>query len=695
MKRLFSNIEKIFTYPVIITLIMGTVIILLLPPLFKKYDLQIKEHQNIYYDNYIEFSDLDNDGFSERISLSTVNNDYSYVNFYNHQEALSQVWNLKGKINNKSLAVGDYNNDGKKEVYLITMQNDSLFLNCYHYFQKKEEIVEKKFITEIPKHYNKPDWDISDPQLIDLNKNGYKELVFSLFGKYSLQPRQIITYDIKNQIFSKSPSIGTIMKDIKVIKSKDKKNYFITGNTSVTNYFGDSTEVDYKDDKAWLIVYNKYFRPQFDPIPFEEQGTILQTYPLAYNNMIYFTVLITNHFDYENSKLLVINTEGEIINTFNAKDYEMEKVFGTQNLPANQFYVINNSDEVFLMNHHLTILNRYDVSYTKSSTFFARNLDNDNQQEIIQWVPSRKKAILYRKNFKEKVEIKLPELQSRNLDISLRKTPSQNQICFRDYNHYYMVAYKKSTLYPLKYAIHGAIYIILFLILYAIQKTIALRRLRQERVISQLKLTSIKNQIDPHFTLNALNAIGSSILNDYKKESYDHLQRFSRLIRHSLTEADNVSRSLNDEINFIKDYLNVLQIRFVDKFDYRLEIEENADLSHHVPKMIIQSFVENAFNHGIKPKSGKGLLKIQITGDDKGIEAIVQDDGIGRGTAVERGNTKNTGKGLNNINEYINIFNKYNKQKISYRIIDLFDNRKPAGTLIKIYIPYDYEYKIH
>ncbi|MCF8337744.1 MAG: histidine kinase [Bacteroidales bacterium] len=695
MKKLFSNIEKIFTFPVIITLVVGTAIVLLLPPLFKKYDVQIKEHQNIYYDNYISFSDLDNDGVSEKISLSSVNDQYSYVNFYNQQEALSQVWNLKGKIKNKSLTIGDYNNNGKKEVYLITVQNDSIYLNSYSYSQKHKKTGKARFITDIPKHYNEPDWNISEPQLIDLNKNGYKELIFSLFGKYSLQPRQIINYDIKNQSFSKSPSIGTIMQDIKVIRSENRNNYYITGNTSVTNYFSDSLEVAYKDDKAWVIVYNKHFKPQFDPIPFKEQGTILQNYPLAYNNTIYFVALITNHFDYKNSKLLVLNTDGDTIDTHKTDDYEMNKIFSTQNLPANQFYLINNSNEVFLLNHKLKMLNSFDVSYMEESQFFAKNLDNDDNQEIIQWIPSRKKAILFREKFSEKTEIHMPELQSRDLDVSIKKTPSQNQICFRDYNHYYMVEYKKSSLYPLKFILYGSVYIILFLILYAIQKTIALRKLRQERVVSQLKLTSVKNQIDPHFTLNALNAIGSSILNDYKKESYEHLQRFSRLIRHSLTEADNVSRSLTDEINFIKDYLNVLQIRFVDKFDYQLEIEDDVDLSHHVPKMIIQSFVENAFKHGIKPKSGKGFMKIQITGDEAGIEAIVQDDGIGRGTAAARKNTQNTGKGINNINEYINIFNKYNKQKISYRIIDLFDNQKPAGTLIKIYIPYDYEYKIH
>lgn len=695
MRSFFSNSEKIFTFPLLIALVIGTVIIWLLPPLFKKHDTHIVQHQNVYYNNHIHFSDLDNDGFSEKISLSSVNPDYSYVNFYSSRESLANVWNLKGQINNHSLKVGDYDNDQKKEIYLLTIYKDSLFLNSYHYKNNNQTSGKPVLIATIPKHFDKPDWDVSNPIMKDLNNDGYKELIMSIYGRYSLQPRQIIVYDFKNDSLRKSESIGSILKDIKIISSQTEDAFFITGNTSVTNYISDSMEVKYKDDRAWILVFDEDLELQFKPISANEQGSIIECLPVRKNGRVYFVALFTNHFNHKNSRLLLINQEGEIVNELESKNEEFYGIFRDGSMPDNQFYLTAGSNTVTLLNADFSRLQTLNIPGTGSSSFTIKNVDESEDAEIIQWLPSSKSAIIYKTGFSEQLSLKLPELHSKSLSISVKKTATENQICFKDFNHFYLVSYERSQLYPLKYVVFAVIYIIPFLILYATQKTLALRKMKSERVISQLKLTSIKNQIDPHFTLNALNAIGSSILSDQKKKSYEYLQRFSRLIRHSLTEADNISRSLNDEINFIKDYLDVLQIRYTDKFDYQIEIEDNVELSHQIPKMIIQSFVENAINHGIKPKESKGFLRISLSNYSSGLKAEVTDDGVGRDIAQKQKESKNTGKGIHNINEYINIFNKYNKQKIVYRIIDLYDNRKPAGTKIIIYIPYSYDYRIY
>lgn len=697
MKRFLTNIKRIFSFPVIAAVVLGSVIIWLLPPMFKKYEIKVVDHQNIYYNNHIHFEDLNNDGSSEKISLSSVNSRYSYANFYDEKESLSNVWNLKGEINNKSLTVGDYNNDGIKDVYLLTMYKDSLFINSYRYTPETGNETACHFITTISKHYEKPDYGISQPIMKDIDNDDYQELIFSLYGKYSLQPRQIIIYDIPQEHIRRSVSTGTIMKDIKVMKSPNDNNFYITGNTSITNYIGDSLHVPYKDDKAWLLVYNRHLRPQFEPHAFEKQGTITQTYPITYKSKVYFVTLITNHFSYEDSRIIVCDIEGDVVAEKTAEANKFVNIFKNENLRSGHFYVMTRDGNALLMNRQLKTLKSFHLPNIEESTFQALNAGGGDKhvKEIIQWIPSVKKAIIYKKHFTDNIEIKLSELESRDLSLSVKKIRGKNQICFKDYNHYYLVSYNKSKLFILKYFIYVGIYVMLFLVGYAIKKTVALRQLERERTISQIKLASIKNQIDPHFTLNALNAIGSSILNDYKKESYEYLQRFSRLIRHTLTEADNISRSLNEEINFIKDYLDVMQIRYVDKFDYQLEVENNVDLSIHVPKMIIQSFVENAIKHGIKHKEGKGNITISIANYYEGVRVVVQDDGIGRSRAESRHDEGNTGKGIQNLNEYINIFNKYNRNKISYRIIDLFDNRKAVGTKVIIYIPYDYEYKIH
>lgn len=154
-----------------------------------------------------------------------------------------------------------------------------------------------------------------------------------------------------------------------------------------------------------------------------------------------------------------------------------------------------------------------------------------------------------------------------------------------------------------------------------------------------------------------------------------------------------MTRSLEDEVQFVEDYISIMQVRYKNLFDYRIEIDEQVDIMMPVPKMIIQSFTENAINHGLRQKCAKGNLIINLNKVKEVVEILIEDNGIGR---AEAGKSKHesTGKGNQIIAEYVALFNKYNKNKITYKIEDLYDNRKAAGTRVIINIPENYDYKI-
>ncbi len=216
-------------------------------------------------------------------------------------------------------------------------------------------------------------------------------------------------------------------------------------------------------------------------------------------------------------------------------------------------------------------------------------------------------------------------------------------------------------------------------------------RIRNE--IVQLQLKNMKNQMNPHFTFNVFNAIASKIRKESPKTYPDFIQ-FSKLIRNILESSDKITRSLSEEISYLESYLELEKLRFPDKFDYVIEMDDGIDTSTKVPKMILQTYVENAIKHGIRHKERKGHIEVSITSDNKNITISIKDDGVGRAKAKEL-STDSTGFGLQIMENYYRLFNEYNEARIAHEIIDLYDNTgKPSGTKVVVSIPLKFSYRI-
>ena len=210
--------------------------------------------------------------------------------------------------------------------------------------------------------------------------------------------------------------------------------------------------------------------------------------------------------------------------------------------------------------------------------------------------------------------------------------------------------------------------------------------------LAELQFRTLRNQLEPHFIFNALNAIGSSIYQNEKEKSYDFLQRFAILIRATLLHADKTYRTLHEEIDFVKNYLDLEQFRFENKFQYSIQIQDGTDLQTLVPKMIVQTFAENAVKHGLVQKTGKGMLTIHVITEKDFMNIMIDDNGIGRTESLKH-NTNSTGKGLEIIREYIALFNRFNQNKIYLSINDkLDDSGKVAGTIVAIKLPNNFTF---
>lgn len=156
----------------------------------------------------------------------------------------------------------------------------------------------------------------------------------------------------------------------------------------------------------------------------------------------------------------------------------------------------------------------------------------------------------------------------------------------------------------------------------------ALRASQLEASLAVAKLEALKSQLHPHFLFNTLNAIVVLVRKNRNKEAEDMLTGLSELLRHSLENIGVQEVSLRHEIEFLKTYLEIEQVRFRDRLEVRLNIEPET-LEAAVPNLILQPLVENAIRHGIGKQRNAGLVAITAQRQNGTLTMQVRDDGPG------------------------------------------------------------------
>jgi LytS/YehU family sensor histidine kinase len=188
-----------------------------------------------------------------------------------------------------------------------------------------------------------------------------------------------------------------------------------------------------------------------------------------------------------------------------------------------------------------------------------------------------------------------------------------------------------------------------------------------------------------------LSAIGYFAMTDKLKAGH-YISVFSEFTQLTLSNADRNYILLKDELKYIETYLELEKMRFGDKFDYQIIIEENASLDLFIPTMTLHTYCDNAIRHGLVHKEGKGMLTIRVSINENGTILTILDDGIGRKRALELG-TSGNGQGLKLIQAQLDFYNQMNEKSISQNIKDIPDNYgNTAGTMIELYIPIGYKF---
>jgi LytS/YehU family sensor histidine kinase len=152
-----------------------------------------------------------------------------------------------------------------------------------------------------------------------------------------------------------------------------------------------------------------------------------------------------------------------------------------------------------------------------------------------------------------------------------------------------------------------------------------LNRLSLEKTVKELELKTIKSHINPHFIFNSLNSI-RALVDENPKRARTAITELSNILRSSLHVEKMETVPLEKELDIVKDYLGLEQMRFEERLKVEWDIDEET-LGQPIPPMMLQTLVENAIKHGISKRINGGIIKIISRFTDKNFELIVQNTG--------------------------------------------------------------------
>ncbi|RKJ06852.1 sensor histidine kinase [bacterium D16-54] len=198
---------------------------------------------------------------------------------------------------------------------------------------------------------------------------------------------------------------------------------------------------------------------------------------------------------------------------------------------------------------------------------------------------------------------------------------------------------------------------------------------------------TLQSQINPHFLYNTLDIIVWMIENEKKQDAVKVVTALARFFRISLSRGKSII-PVKDELEHVRNYLMIQQMRFKNKFTYQIQADEQV-LSLASLKLMLQPLVENAIYHGMEFMDGDGEIVVKVCRQQESLLFMIQDNGLGmtkeqvQGLLTEKNHSssrRGSGIGVKNVNERIRL---YFGEEYGLSI----QSEPDEGTVVKICLP--------
>ncbi len=456
----------------LLAVLLTAIIVSFTRPFFKKTRVEIA-HKRIFPREYIEFyfNDFDHDGYSEKVEFKSVGEGLEFgCKFYTSKDLLIDQWNFSDRWITKSISFTDFDGDGYDEVYFFTLDNDSLFLYSFDPRQRNRFLIYRKLIASVPRPNPHPQkkWDISVPNVAyyDSDNDGFQEMYINLTTGFSLQPRQVLKFDIKKKkIVARSPFFGAVLARPEVvdIDQDGQKEILMRFASTPDNYH---RAVPYRDNSAWLMVFDKDLNFFFPPkeFPHFTSGLMNQIWNVEGKNYIVSLRLYHGALDI-NPGLFVFDAKGKLL-----KKKPLDRKFGWNiaTLPKsdrNRLFLFNHEGSIFELNFDLEIIKTYKLSPPLYTIHGIADFDGDLEDEYlgIGW----EGYVIAESDFNYSVPIGINPASYRDI-INIIKRGDHAEFSIQTNSMFYHFKYVPNPWGVWRYLIWLAIFVVQYLILFLI-----------------------------------------------------------------------------------------------------------------------------------------------------------------------------------------------------------------------------------
>jgi len=442
------------------------------------------------------------------------------------------------------------------------------------------------------------------------------------------------------------------------------------------------------------MVYDINMKFLFEPLRLGEHPGFLNVVPVRKGNICNLAVLNTHSGadTTEKSFLHIFSPEGKELLRKPFFDYDKTNNYLLPGkYPAGgTFYIVRNCNgEIYEFDSELNVIKQKKIPEVEASHKPAvLDANGDGNPEYIFNGKGTRSIVITQENLEDAVVYRhnapmfpvITKLQRKGF-------PPELYLQFTGHGDY--IRFEKNKLFYFRYPFYAGIYLFIFgllSLLSYLQKIRLDHRRQTELQIASLQMKAIRNQLDPHFTLNMLNSIGGLYETVKNRQKADYIfGKFAKLIRDTVISSDRVSVTISEEIEFVRNYIELERFRCDNRFDYSIDAEPSFDMNIEIPRMLIHTFAENAVKHGVKALPGGGMIKISLR--KEGNDYLIEIENNCPGDADKVHTADSTGKGLKIISEMIDLFYKLKKVSISYKVDDYISKESERWRKVSVVVP--------
>jgi hypothetical protein len=640
---------------------------------------------------YMVYNDLDNNGTSDLVYFgeNQLGNVYAKVFDPAHRGQFNTTGNF---IKNVPLVpfFADINEDGINEILFITAKDSArIFLNIINYM---EDDVQEFEICQVGVP-GKRDISCAITHYTDLNRDGGKEIIFFISGGYALQPRSIYSLNPHTGELKRTPEQGSklvphILADI----DNDGYSEIVCGTFTYQNY-SDTASIPYDDNHSRLFIFDHNLEFKVSPLEFSKIRSYARPALIKEDGEAFIYVFLEKQGDLRQpDKHYTIGADGAI-----SKEKELPSGFSDYNI---RHQMVEFGGTIYLLDYFGNLyrvkpgLERHRLKrFPQFAHCFFRVIDinNDGHPKFIFNDRVTGKLSLVDHHLKHPVSAAQSISNIRWVSPRLDGN-GQNSYLLHNENGHYLLTWYLNPLWAWRFLFYAGIFgffLALFVFMNRVQAFKLKEKLRVEKQMHELQYRVITSRFSPHYTFNVLNTISSHISTQENPALYNYFSKFIRQLRYLYDDKNAVTRSLKEEIDFCRDYLDIQKMRFGEKFDYHVNIDEEVNTALQIPKMMLHIFVENAFKHGLRPYEKGGLITLDATTENGKTTIAITDNGIGREAARAyccENPHYTTGRGLQMLHEFIALYNKGKNEQIEILMEDLEEAGNAAGTKVIVRI---------